>query len=282
MTFKSNAAQPALQQHVDTFVRSFFVNGARNYIRKTTPDAPWLNVGIVERTNPDLLYASKLFAGMNVIGGGAYSLGHGFIHGYLNGSATAQVERAIANLNALGADEIIFYHDESLRGLEAAREMGLDIRFKPVALLEWLVGQVRKQQPSVRPLDAGVAVQLPCSWQGAESNNLLLEELFGLIGVRRVQRQYDRSARVCCGARGYFGLLTGDAQADADRADTQARQNVADAKRAGATYLVTLCPYCYAALAPVARQAGLTPLQVEGLASLALYDEPVPGGLVFV
>ena len=282
MSSISPMAEPALRRHIDVFVNSFFANGARDYLRKTTRDAPWLNLGIMEKTNPDAFYASKLFAGMNIIGGGSYSLGHGFIHGYLNGSENTQVERAIAHLNRLGAEEIIFYHDESVRGLETAREMGLALQFSPVSLLEWLVRQARDNKQDIRPLDANAAVQLPCSWQAGDGKNALLEELFDLIGVRRVERKYDFGNRLCCGARAYFGLVTGDTLADSDRAEEQVGRNVQDAVRAGAEYMVTTCPYCYAALAGKSMEAGIVPAQVESLVSLALYGEKLPQGLAFL
>lgn len=275
-------ANLSLEKNIDIFVNSFFINGARNYIRKTTRDAPWLSVGIVENTNPDFFHSSKLFAGMNIVGGGAYSLGHGLIHGYLSHSARQHVERAVANLNALPTKEIIFYHDESVHGLNLAREMGLEIRFTPVSLLEWLVRTANDNQQQIRRLNASAAIQLPCSSCFGRDRNELLDSLFSLIGVTRVTRRYDYDDRLCCGARGYFGLFSGDIQKDADYSDSLADKNVADAKAAGAYYIVTLCPLCYASIAPVAREVGLIPVQVEGLVNLALYGELSPGGLVFI
>ncbi|MEF2229410.1 MAG: heterodisulfide reductase-related iron-sulfur binding cluster [Pseudodesulfovibrio sp.] len=282
MSLDSGMPQQALRQHVDVFVNSFFVNGARNHLRKTTRDAPWLNLGIMEKTNPEAFYSSALFSKLNMVGGGAYSLGHGFIHGYLGDAENAQIGRAVANLNALGAEEIIFYHDESVRGLELADALGLALRFKPVTLLEWLIRQVGDSGRSVRRIDANAAVQLPCSWRPGDGKNTLIEAFFDLIGVRRVERKYDYEKRLCCGSRGYFGLATGDTENDTARAEAQARRNIADAREAGAHYLVTTCPFCYAALAPAAKQAGMTPIQIEGLASLALHGEPLPQGLAYL
>ncbi len=270
----------SLKTNIDIIVNNFFVKGTRNYIRKTTLDAPWLNVGIMEKTNPSLFHTSKLFAGMNVICGGMYSLGHDMIRGDKDpGTTRPYVEQAVAALNALPADEIIFYHDENLCGLEQARKKGLAIKFKPVSLLEWLVRRV-KEEP-VSPLDVAAAVQLPCSARYGGDRNELLNTLFSLIGVTRVQRRYDQGEDLCCGAPGYFGFYSGDIHADADYSDELVLKNVADAKAAGAEYMVTMCPNCYAAIAPVAREAGMTPVQVEGLVSLALFGKESPVGIVF-
>lgn len=218
---------------------------------------------------------------MNIVGGGAYSLGHGLIHDYLNHSSQQYIQQAVTNLNALPAKEIIFYHDESLHGLELAHKMGLELSFTPVSLLEWLVRIAKNNQHQIQRLNANVAVQLPCSSLFGIDRNKLLEDLFTLIGVTRVKRGYDYNNRLCCHARGYFGLLSGDVQADSNNSDTIVQKNVTDANMAGAEYLVTLCPLCYAAIAPIARKSGLLPIQVEDLASLALYGERSSGGLIF-
>lgn len=281
MSHATNAADSQLKMNIDIFVDKFFVGGARNYIRKTTQDAAWLSIGIMENTNPDLFYSSQLFSGMNIVGGGAYSLGHGLIHGYLKNAAYRHLKRAMANLNALPAKEIIFYHDESLCGIDMARKMEIEIGFTPVSLLEWMVRTVRENRQQVLPLDINAAVQLPCSSCFGVDRNALLDTLFDLIGVKRVRRCYDYGNRLCCGARGYFGLISGDIQADADLSDERVHKNVADAKAAGASHMVTMCPYCYAAIAPSALEAGLFPIQVEGLSSMALYRHMPPGGVVF-
>lgn len=272
----------ALGRHVDIFVDKFFVRGTRNYMRKTSRDGQWLNLGIMEKTNPEAFHESRLFSGLNLVGGEAYSFGHGFIHGYLKEQEKAQIEKAVESLNYLEAEEVIFYHDESARGLELAREMGLELNFTPVSLLEWLIRLAREKSGQIRTIDADAAVQLPCSWRPGDGTNALIRELFDLIGVRRVERKYDFDNRLCCGMRGYFGLTTGDTMDDSDRSELQARQNIEDAWKTGAKYLATTCPCCYGALASVAKEAGMVPVQMEGLVSLALYDEPLPEGLAFL
>jgi|GEM_PF-4320189 len=272
----------SLEKNIDIFVNNFFVKGARNYIRKTAKDAPWLSLGIMENTNPELFYSSKLFSGMNIVGGGDYSLGHGLIHGYLGHSTRQYIEKAIASLNALPAEEIIFYHDESLHGLQLARETGLTIRFRPVSLLEWLVETAKNKEQHIKPLNAKAAVQLPCSSCFGGDRNKMIDDLFRLSGVTRVTRRYDYGDRLCCGARGYFGLFSGNIEKDADYSDALVQKNLVDAREAGADYTVTLCPMCYASIAPMAREFGLTPLQVEDLASLAIYGESTAGGIVIL
>ncbi len=270
------------QTHIDIFVKNFFLNGARNYIRKTTYKAPWICMGIMERTNTELLHTNPLFADANLVGGGAYSLGHGLIHGYLLADAQASLERAVKNLNSLPTEEIIFYHDESLCGLEQAQALGMSLCFQPVSLLDWLNSKLAANTDKLHLLQDKAAVQLPCSCNTGPDRNPKIDRLLTLCGLTRVERKYDRDKRLCCGARGYFGLFSGDSAADADVSDNLIAQNILDAKQAGAAYLVTLCPYCYAALAPTALEHGLTPLQAEGLASLVLYGEKPPMGLLFL
>lgn len=281
MSSNETQAIAARQRDRDIFVAKLFLGGARNYIRKTTRDAPWLSMGIMEHTNPEVFHSTRLFGGMNLVGGPKYSLGHGLIHGYLAAAAEQQIGRAVASLNALPADEIIFYHDESMCGIAQAREMGMDIRFRPTSLLEWLVGTLERNAERIRRLEARAAVQLPCSFGSGEKRDHLLDALLELVGVERVPRCYDRGSRLCCGVRGYYGLLDEGARADADVADALVSRNVEDARAVGAEYLVTICPGCYSAIAPAALRAGLKPIQVEGLASLALNGEELPAGLAF-
>jgi hypothetical protein len=277
MTYENTTENPSLSKHIDTFVSRFFVAGARDYVRKTTYDAPWINMGIMEKTNPQMFYGGKLFEGANIVCGPSYSLGHGLIHGYLREQAEEHVRRAVNKLNALPAREIVFYHDESEHGLDLARKMGLEFNFTPVSLLQWLLRRVNEAGACVG-CDLDVAVQLPCSWKYGPERDSLLDELLERMGVRRVARHYDRGRRICCAARGYFGLMGGDVHEDTSISDALVKRNVADAREAGATHLITLCPACYFSLAPAARRAGLVPMQVEGLTSLHLYGEMPPGG----
>lgn len=270
------------EKHMDIFVNNFFVNGARNYIRKTTEDAPWLSMGIMENTNPEMFYSCRLFRGMNIFGGSSCSLGHGLIHGYLKNKEEQFIKKSIANLNALPAGEIIFYHDESMCGIEHALHMGLKLKFRPISLLEWLIDTMEKHQNHISPLNSTAAVQLPCSSCIGPDRNPLIDKLFTMTGMTRVERHYDYSNRMCCGARGYYGLFTGDVWKDTDCADKMVQQNVNDAKSSGANYIITLCPYCYSAIAPAAKEAGLIPLQIEGLVNKAIYGEIPAEGQVII
>jgi hypothetical protein len=281
MTTIQTTTTPSPDESRDIFVERFFLGGARRHIRKTTANAPWLSLGILENMNPAAFYESPLFSGMNIIGGGEFSLGHGLIHGYLAESAGKHIRRAVANLNALPAEEIIFYHDESLCGLEQARAMGIELRFRPISFLEWLVRTLEEKRATLRRSGSVAAVQLPCSSTSGGDRNGLIDRIFELCGVVRANRKFDYDNRRCCRARGYYGIVSMDAVKDTDAADKLVQRNIDDAWSAGASHLVTLCPMCFAALAPAARKAGLVPLQIETVASLALYGETLPDGLVF-
>ena len=281
MTTLQTTDRHSIAENRDIFVARFFLGGARPHIRKTTVEAPWLSLGILENMNPMVFYESRLFSNLNIIAGADTSLGHGLIHGYLAGSAEIQIKRAVKNLNALPAEEIIFYHDESLCGLAQAGEMGLSLAFTPVSLLQWLVRILEENRKKLRPLGLTVAVQLPCSTASGTDRNEFIDRIFELTGVTRVSRKFDRGNRICCAARGYYGIVSFDAEKDADVADKAVTRNIEDAQKAGAGVLVTLCPMCFAALAPAARATGLIPLQIESLVNLALYGEALPEGLIF-
>lgn len=218
MSVRKDSIASVSQKNINIFLKNFFVSGARDYLRKTTYDAPWLSLGIMEKNCAGLLEDKKLFSDMNIIGGGSYSLGHGFINGYLQNEMHGHIKNAVERLNALPAKEIIFYHDESFHGLSLAREMGCQINFTAVSLIEWLLRKV-KETEQVRPLHKNVAVQLPGSMSANPQRSAMIDELFDSIGVRRVKRYYEGNNYLYSGAFGYFGLLSGNIHKDTEVAD---------------------------------------------------------------
>jgi hypothetical protein len=279
MSIQKETAEISSEQNINIFLKRFFVAGARNHIRKTTSNAPWLSLGIMEKNCAGLINNKKLFADMNIVSGGAYSLGHGFINGYLTDEMQDHIRNAVNLLNALPAKEIIFYHDESFHGLDIAQEMGWPVKFTPVSMLEWLLRKVDELSSQIRPLNKKVAVQLPYSMSISNKRHALIDELFEHIGIERVERFYDKNNYLYSGALGYFGLLSGNIHNDTDAADDLVSKNIADVCNANADYLVTFCPFCYAALATAAEENDIIPVQIEDLVNVALYGDLPEGGL---
>jgi Fe-S oxidoreductase len=66
-----------------------------------------------------------------------------------------------------------------------------------------------------------------------------LDDIFDLIGVERVKREYDRENCLCCGSS-IRTLLRKD-----DLADEVQKKNVDDMVESGAEACIFNCPMCY-------------------------------------
>lgn len=89
-----------------------------------------------------------------------------------------------------------------------------------------------------------------------------IDELFALCGVTRVERVFDRENAKCC-ASVKLMLNIGDPTPDV-------KENVLDAKNAGADAMVCLCPMCMHSLDNVATQNHLPQIFLGDIARMAL------------
>jgi len=101
---------------------------------------------------------------------------------------------------ALGAEEIIFAHDDCYALMaDAAPQYSVELPFKPVHIFEYLVRYLKSHPDKVKPLHWKVAYQRPCASRLTPGKEALLDEIFHLIGIERVARRYDRENALCCG-----------------------------------------------------------------------------------
>ena len=248
---------------------------ARNYVRKTKKDAPWMSICCMEYFQPHLFSESKLFDGLNIVGGGDYFCVNGMVHGRQDSMVFERMPNFIANLNKLPTDEIIFYHDECYAPFFSyAKDMRLQPNFKPVHLLEWLIRVVKANYKDVKKLGFRCAVQLPCSLRCGPDRHIWIEELFDLLGIRLVERKYDRRNQICCGAVAGLGGGASESLAENQQFSQDIRdKNIADARHYGADHMMFVCPFCYAALARDDKASGIMPVMAADLVRMALYDE---------
>lgn len=248
---------------------------ARNFIRKTKKGAPWMSICCMEYFQPHLFWYSKLFEGLNIVGGGDYFCVNGMVHGRQDTMVFDRMNNYITNLNKLPTDEIIFYHDECYAPFFSyAEDMNLRPNFKPVHLLEWLIRVVKANYKDVKKLGLNCAIQMPCSLRCGPDRYVWIEELFDLLGVRLVERKYDRRNQMCCGAVAGLGGGASEKLSENQRFSQEIRdKNIADAKHYGADHMMFVCPFCYAALARDDKAAGIMPVMAADLVRMALYDE---------
>lgn len=237
------------------------------------PGKPVMSLCVVGDVIPHL-FEGRLFEGMTFLKGGDYFCLIGWLHVGRETPVREGARRVINKLAELRTEEIIFFHDDCYALVTTkAKEYGIDVPFRPVHLIEYLYRYLKENEDEVRRIEKRIAFQPSCAsriayeyppWKGG-----VLDELFELIGVERVDRKYDRMNGLCCGAP--VSLV------DKARADEIKNRNIKDAVDAGAEIFVFTCPFCALNLRRRVREAGMEPYMLSNLCRLALGEE-LPGG----
>ena len=210
------------------------------------------------------LFDGPLFEGMTVLKGGDYFCSVGWVHLGYGTPVRENAPRVVRNLAAAGAEEIVFYHDDCYALVASmVKEYGIEVPFRPVHIIEYLLNQVKERAGEVKPLGLRVAYQQPCASRYTPWKDEQLDELFDLIGVKRVQREFDRKFALCCGSP-LMPRDRGEAMKIKER-------NIKDAVEHGAQAMAYLCPLCVLNLRRVASAEGLENHHIIGLVKLALY-----------
>jgi Fe-S oxidoreductase len=93
-----------------------------------------------------------------------------------------------------------------------------------------------------------------------------VDDIFGLLGVERLERKHDRENALCCAE--IIRMANGLALAD----DVQKR-NIDDMVESGAEYCVFNCPACWDSLAHKVVRQGIKPIHMIDLCKLAIGEE---------
>ena len=174
------------------------------------------------------------------------------------------MENIAAYLKDSGTDEIVCFHDECYGTYTSwAGAYGIDVPFKPVHLFEYIHKRLLAMKPQIKPLGVKVAYQRNCSARLVPETEHYVNDIFGLIGAERVQREYDYENALCCGA-----VL--EVQQKFDLAEKNQDKNIADMKQAGVTYCIFNCPMCFFTLMEKVVKNGMTPMMMSDFCQLAL------------
>jgi Fe-S oxidoreductase len=238
---------------------------AKNKVTPGDPERPALSVCVVRRSFPHDV-KGRPFEGLTLIRGEDYFCQMGWVHLGMFSPVREGLAAFIQNLAALGHDEIIFVHDECYSAATVvARDLGVEVPFRPIHVLEYLRDWLKEHTREVKPLGMKIAYQRPCSSRWTPEKEPLVDEVLSLIGAERVKREYDRKNALCCA----FPLMVTDPQ----RAISYKNKNIEDAKTHGAEALATLCPLCYQSLAPVVSEHGLPAYTMIDLVRMALGEQ---------
>lgn len=220
------------------------------------------------------VFEGRLFDGLTFLKGGDYFCYIGWVHVGKPGKVRENAKAFVDNLARTGAKEIICYHDDCYALLSAKTvEMGIPVPFRPVHIIEYLRNYVRDNKGAVTKLGMKIAYQQPCASRYTFDKDGMLDELFGLIGVERVRRRYDRMNSLCCG--GAMGAMENVSK---ETVNEWRMKNVTDARENGAEAMVFLCPLCVMSLRNRAKEQGLEPYILSNLVRLSLGETLSSGG----
>lgn len=213
------------------------------------------------------LFEGPLFHGMTVLKGGDYFCNVGWVHLGYETPVREGARRVVDNIAAVGADEVVLYHDDCYALLASmVKDYGIEVPFRPVHIIEYLLERVRENENKVEPLGLRVAYQQPCASRYTPWKDEWLDELLQLIGVERVEREYDRKFALCCGSP--------MVPRDREKANAIKMRNIQDAVEHGARAMAYLCPLCVLNLRKRAAGAGMENYHIIELVNKALgYQE---------
>ena len=178
-----------------------------------------------------------------------------------------RVPQVVENISKLGVNEVIFLHDECYSSFTSlCKAYGIEVPFKPTHYFEYLYNKLLDGK--IKPLNIKAAYQRPCSSRLTEKDHFV-DDIFELIGVERVEREYQGENALCCG--GVIRMIKG--REGLHIANDIQKRNVEDAERAGAEYFVFNCPYCYMALSEKVAKKGMKPIHMIDLCKLALGEK---------
>ena len=238
---------------------------------KGNPDRPVLSLCTVEPLIPRDAIEGQMFDGLTIVKGGEYFCYIGYVHLGTERLVKQNAQKFVDKMASLGAKEIVFIHDDCYSMIaNKVPEYGIEVPFKPVHIFEYLLNYLRGHQESITKLGKRIAYQRPCASRYTPGKEYMLDEIFDLIGIERVDRKYDREEALCCGGGGIVDRIYPGKMAKYQD------MNLTDAQEHGAEAMVFLCPLCIRGLGQLSQKCGLTPIFITDLCRMALGEKPFP------
>jgi len=162
--------------------------------------------------------------------------------------------------------QLICYHDECFGAFSSwAPAYGIDVPFKVIYFYEYLFKQLKKKAHHIKRINAKVAYQRPCSNRLCPEQEHWVDNIFELIGVERVKREFDREQALCCGS-----ILR--MQGRDDLAHELQKKNIDDMVASGAEWCIFNCPFCGYTLSELIKERNIKPIMMLDLCNLAWGD----------
>ena len=237
-------------------------------VRVPENDGRVLSACVFSSTDAEL-FEGRLFEGLPMVRGRHFFCYILFDHLGAGSVTRRHAQGFVDSLATTGAQEVVLFHDDCYGMLvDRAPQLGIDVPFRPVHIVEYLREYLEAHRQDITPLGLRVAYQRPCASRMSPGKEEAVDAVLGLIGVERVQRRYDRESSLCCGlAATMFNPPV---------APVVRQRNLDDALAAGAEAMCYLCPMCRRGLTDDARAYGLAGYQIIELVRMALGEVPVP------
>ena len=245
------------------------INDVPNEVIWGNLNKPALSLCAYESLLPQDAIKGRLFDDLTVIKGSKYFCWIGLAHIGRQTPIKENAQAFIENLAEVGVKEIIFVHDDCYAMLvKKIRDYNIELPFRPVHIFSYLLDFLKSNQNFVTKINKKIAYQRPCASRYTPEKEWMLDEIFDLIGVERVDRRYDRENALCCG-----GPLM---DIDQGRLNDIQDRNLNDAKEHGADAMVYLCPVCYTFMNEITHNYGMSSIFLTNLCRIALGEEPFP------
>jgi len=226
------------------------------------------------------LIQGKLFEDVSLLSANTRTMFHLFCQlMYLHFARTSVINerlpQIIENIAKHNVEEVIFFHDECYGTFASyAPAFGIEVPFKPVHLFEFLYNRLKDLKSEIRQLDFKVAYQRPCSSRLSPDKLHFVDDIFNLIGVESVEREYVGENALCCATTIKGQVKEGSRR----RAEEIQERNIQDMVDAGAQLCVFNCPACMGPLAEMVAKNGMMPIFMSDLCRIALGEEPSTRG----
>jgi hypothetical protein len=175
-----------------------------------------------------------------------------------------RLPQVLENFSELGVKEVICMHDECYGTYTSiAPAYGMEVPFRPIHYMDYLYDRLEELRDRIRLLNIRAVYQRPCSSRLSPQKLHRVGEIFRMIGVELVEREYQGENALCCGEipRAIAGFRAAS--------DIQ-RRNIQDMVDAGAQYCVFNCPACQTTLSERVVKFGLKPVHLIELCKMAL------------
>ena len=256
---------------LDEMAKGLEGRGEPSKLIEGDPDKPVLSFdGFEFGQFPEGTLDSVLFKGMTVVRGGEYMSLVGLVHMGGESFSEKYAQNVIDKLASLGKDILYIHNEGYILAHVKAKELGITVPFKYMHLFEYLRDYLRDNPSSITKLGKKVAYHANCGTRWIPEQDPMLDEIFQLVGVERVPRQYEGLNAVCC-----TGPIIGT---NKELAIDIQEKNVKDAIDCGADALITICPICDAVMRRPTSRLGLPKIFITDLCRIALSEKPWPEG----